>query len=74
MQQAEYEQLNKEQRIVVTTSSQLVKHLRGLESAGILKEEATGKLIGCVKLLKGIAEKGAEKSERGFSIAQNAQM
>lgn len=68
MQQEEYEKLTEEQKIVVTTSSQLIKHLRGLESAGIIQQDAASKLIGCVKLLKGIAEKAA--STRGFPISK----
>lgn len=42
-------------RIAKTTSSQLLKHLRGLEKAGILPREEASKLIGCVKKLTSLA-------------------
>jgi hypothetical protein len=43
------------ERIVRTTSSKLIKHFRGLESAGIIDRETAANLIGCVKKLSSVA-------------------
>lgn len=48
-------QLPLKERIIVTTSSKLTKHFKHLEKAGILDEETTSNLIGCVKKLTSIA-------------------
>lgn len=41
--------------ILRTTSSQLIKHFRGLESARILNQQEASKLIGCVKKIVSVA-------------------
>jgi len=51
----EFETLPLKERIIITTSSQLVKHVRGLESSGLLTQEPAAKLIGCVRKLSSIA-------------------
>lgn len=58
----DFEKLPLKERIVITASSQLIKHFRGLESSGISTREATAKLIGCVKKLSSIA-RGEEVTE-----------
>jgi len=53
----DFEKLPLEERIVLTTSTKLIKHFRGLESAGIIDRDTTSNLIGCVKKLVNIAQK-----------------
>jgi len=43
-------------RIIVTTSSKLTKHFRHLEKAGILDQETTRTMIGCVMRLTSLAK------------------
>lgn len=58
----DFEKLPLKERIVITTSSQLIKHVRGLESANLLNREQAAKLIGCVRKLSAIAN-GEEVKE-----------
>lgn len=51
----DYESLSVEERIIVTTSTNLIKHFKGMESAGLLDSEKTSKFIGSVKKLAAIA-------------------
>ena len=60
----EFEKLPLKERIVITTSSQLIKHIRGLESSGLLTREPASKLIGCVKKLTAIANGEEPKEEK----------
>lgn len=50
-------------RIIVTASSKLLKHFRGLESAGMLDKETTANLVGCVKKITAIAKGEEPKPE-----------
>ena len=50
-----YEELSVEERIIVTTSTKLIKHFKGMENAGIIGKEDTAKFIGSVKKLTAIA-------------------
>ena len=50
-----YESLSVEERIILTTSTKLIKHFKGMESAGIIDQENTAKFIGSVKKLTAIA-------------------
>jgi len=58
----DFEKLPLKERVVITTSAQLIKHIRGLESANLLDREKTAKLIGCVMKLRAIAN-GEEPRE-----------
>lgn len=59
------EKLPLKDRIIITASSKLLKHFRGLESAGMLDKETTANLVGCVKKITAIArgEDPAEHAE-----------
>lgn len=59
----EFENLPLKERIIITTSSQLIKHVRGLESANLLQREQASKLIGCVRKLTAIA-RGEDVTEK----------
>lgn len=50
-----YETLSVEERIIVTTSTKLIKHFKGMENAGIINKDDTAKFIGSVKKLAAIA-------------------
>lgn len=50
-----YESLTIEERIVLTTSTKLISHFKGMESAGILSDEKTALFIGSVKKLAAVA-------------------
>ena len=50
------ENLPLNERIIKTTETKLLKHFRGLESAGILDNTTTANLIGCVKKLVSVAK------------------
>ena len=52
----DFEKLPLEERILITASSKLIKHFRGIEKAGLLDEEQASSLIGCVKKIVSIAE------------------
>lgn len=51
----ELQELPIHERIIRTTSSKLIKHFRGLESAGIIDRETASNLIGSVKKLVSVA-------------------
>ena len=51
----EYETLTVDERIIVTTSTNLIKHFKGMESAGIIDAQNTAKFIGSVKKLASVA-------------------
>lgn len=57
-----FEKLPLKERIIITASSKLMKHFRGLESAGMLDAQTTANLVGCVKKITAIA-KGEEPTE-----------
>lgn len=50
-----YEELSVEERIIVTTSTNLIKHFKGMESAGLIDSEKASKFIGSVKKLASVA-------------------
>lgn len=50
-----YESLTVDERIILTTSTNLIKHFKGMESAGIIDSEKTAKFIGSVKKLASVA-------------------
>lgn len=58
MDQKEFDNLSTRDKIIVTTSGKLVKHFKGLEAATLLSKEETAKLIGCVRKLVSMTEKG----------------
>lgn len=60
MELVDFEKLPLEERIILTTSTKLKKHFRGLESAGIIDRDTTSNLIGCVMKLVNIAQKKVE--------------
>lgn len=51
----DYETLTVDERIIVTTSTNLIKHFRGMEAAGLLASDMAGKFIGSVKKLASVA-------------------
>jgi hypothetical protein len=53
--QKPYEQMSTKERIVVTTSTKLLQHFRGLESSGMMDKETASNFIGCIKKLTAIA-------------------
>lgn len=59
MDKQTFEKLPLKERILITASSKLMKHFRGLESAGILDHDTTANLVGCVKKIVAVA-KGEE--------------
>ena len=61
-QKKTFEELPLKERIIITTSTSLIKHFRGLEMAGVISKEVTAKQIGRVKKLTSIA-KGEEVKE-----------
>ena len=54
--QVNFESLTTDEQILITASSKLIKHFRGLESSGLLEEDKVASLIGCVKKIVGIAK------------------
>lgn len=57
-----FEKLPLKERIIITTSGQLIRYIRGHEDAKILSKEDASKLIGSVKKLTAIA-RGEEPVE-----------
>ena len=51
----DYETLTLDERIIVTTSTNLIKHFKGMESAGIIDSQNTARFIGSVKKLASVA-------------------
>lgn len=47
---------SQEEQILITASSKLIKHFRGLESSSLLGNEEAASLIGCVKKIVGISK------------------
>lgn len=56
----EFEKLPLKERILITASGKLIKHIRGLESAQVIAKDNASSLIGCVKKIVAIA-KGEEQ-------------
>lgn len=68
----DYETLTVDQRIIVTTSTNLIKHFKGMESAGLLDTANTARFIGSVKKLASvacIAISGIKPQPEGANIA-----
>lgn len=57
--QANFDRLSQDEQILITASSKLVKHFRGLEAANLLSYEETSELVGCVKKIVAIAKSRA---------------
>lgn len=47
--------MSTKERIVVTTSTKLLQHFRGLESSGMMDKDTASHFIGCVKKLTAVA-------------------
>ena len=52
----DFDKLSPRDRACTVSVSRLISHLRGLEKAGVLKEEDAGKLIGAVRILEALAK------------------
>lgn len=50
------EKLPLNERILVTASSKLTKHFRGLEMAGVINKDVAANMIGCVRKIVSIAK------------------
>lgn len=62
-----YEELSVEERIILTTSTKLIKHFKGMESAGIVDSPNTAKFIGSVLKLAAVACNVTTPSLKGTS-------
>lgn len=59
-----FEQLPMDEKIMITASSKLIKHFRGMENAGLMDKETASNLIGCVKKMVSVS------TERKLKIAE----
>ena len=57
----DYENLPVDEKILITAPSKLIKHFRGMEAAGLIDQNTTASLIGCVKKIVTIAEERGQK-------------
>lgn len=55
-EEVDFDKLSPKDRACTVSVSRLISHLRGLEKAGVLKEEDAGKLIGAVRILEALAK------------------
>lgn len=53
--QVDYDSLSPDEKALLTASSKLLKHFRGLEASNLLKQEDAASLIGCVMKIVSIA-------------------
>lgn len=69
----DYESLTVEERIIVTTSTNLIKHFKGLELSGFLDADKASKMIGAVLKLSNVAcgATNLAKQQRADSVPES---